>query len=139
MQAVFNEIIRLGDILDENGIDFVRKKAATDEENIKNIENQLCITLPEDYKKFLLYANGLSYGSSEVHPVEEVCKYEFDNKYYIIGAFIGDGSLVVSDNEGNVYYYDHEFGVEETTFTDFLDKWIIRLQKDDLKDNGVEA
>ena len=102
MQAVFNEIIRLGDILDENGIDFVRKKAATNDENIKNIENQLGITLPDDYKKFLLYANGLSYGSSEVHPVEEVCKYEFDNKYYIIGAFIGDGSLVVSDSEGNV-------------------------------------
>ena len=139
MQAIFNEIMCLGDILDENGIDFVRKKAATNDENIKNIENQLGITLPEDYKKFLLCANGLSYGSSEVHPVEEVCKYEFDNKYYIIGAFIGDGSLVVSDSEGNVYYYDHEFGVDATTFADFLNEWIIRLQKDDLKDNGIEA
>ena len=138
MQAVFNEIIRLGDILDENGIDFVRKKAATNDENIKNIENQLGITLPEDYKKFLLCANGLSYGSSEVHSVEEVCKFEFDNQYYIIGTFIGDGSLVVSDSEGNVYYYDHEFGVEATTFADCLDKWIIRLQKNDLKDNGIE-
>lgn len=138
MQAIFDKIIRLGDILDENGIDFVRKKAATDEENIKNIENQLGIILPEDYKKFLLCANGLSYGSSEVHPVEEVCKFEFDDKYFIIGAFIGDGSLVVSDSKGNVYYYDHEFGVEATTFADFLNEWIIRLQKDDLKDNGVE-
>ncbi len=139
MQAIFNEIIRLGDILDENGIDFVRKKAATNEENIKNIENQLGIILPVDYKKFLLYANGLSYGSSEVHPLEKVCKYEFENQYYIIGAFIGDGTLVVSDSEGNVYYYDHEFGVEATTFADFLNEWFIRLQKDDLKDNGIEA
>lgn len=137
MQNIFNEIIRLGNILDENGIDFVKKKPATDEDNIKNIETRLGIALPADYKEFLLCANGLSYGSSEVHPVDDVCKFEFDDKYYIIGAFIGDGSLVVSDSEGNVYYYDHEFGVEATTFAHFLNEWFIRLQKDDLKDNGI--
>lgn len=139
MQNIFNEIIRLGDILDENGIDFVKKKPATNEENIKNIETRLGIVLPVDYKTFLLCSNGLSYGSSEVHPVDDVCKFEFDDKYYIIGAFIGDGSLVVSDCDGNVYYYDHEFGAEATTFADFLNEWFIRLQKDDLKDNGIEV
>ncbi len=138
MKDKFEEIIRIGDILDSNGISFVEQGEGTDRASIQEWENLNQITLPEDYKNFLLLADGLSYGMTEIYPLKIVQKCElWDDGYYAIGSFIGDGSLILCDVNGGVYYADHVTGIEKTTFKDFIDEWIIRCMDDDLEDNGI--
>lgn len=143
MQDMYDEIIRLSDILEENGINFVKCKEGTKEERLKDAENELRLYLPEDYRNILLLSNGLTYGGTEIYPIERVRKIELPdnpemNKYYIIGAYIGDGSHIVTDNKGAVYYLDHVNGIEETTFTEFINTWLMDIMKDDLMDNGID-
>lgn len=143
MQDMYDEIIRLSDILEENGINFVKCKEGTKEERLKDAENELLLYLPEDYRNILLLSNGLTYGGTEIYPIERVRKIELPdnpemNKYYIIGAYIGDGSHIVTDNKGAVYYLDHVNGIEETTFTEFINTWLMDIMKDDLMDNGID-
>ena len=143
MQNMFEEIIRLSDILEENGINFVKCKEGIKEERLKDAENELLLFLPEDYRNILLLSNGLTYGGTEIYPIERVRKIELPdnpemNKYYIIGAYIGDGSHIVTDNKGAVYYLDHVNGIEETTFIEFINTWLLDIMKDDLMDNGID-
>ena len=142
MQDLFGEIIRLGDILDENEIGSIKSKDGTTEEKINEVENTLLINLPEDYKNILLLSNGLRYQGTEIYPVELVREIEVDeserNKYYVIGSYIGDGSHIVTDSKGNVYYLDHVTGMEKTTFSDFINQWLIDILKDELAYNGLD-
>ncbi len=143
MQNIFEEIIRLSGILEENGINFVKCKTGTTEVRLNDAENELLLCLPEDYKNILLLSNGLTYGGTEIYPIEQVRKTRLPdnpevNKYYIIGAYIGDGSHIVTDNKGDVYYLDHVRGIEETTFIEFINTWLIDIMKDDLADNDID-
>lgn len=143
MQNIFEEIIRLSGILEENGINFVKCKTGTTEVRLNDVENELLLCLPEDYKNILLLSNGLTYGGTEIYPIEQVRKTRLPdnpevNKYYIIGAYIGDGSHIVTDNKGDVYYLDHVRGIEETTFIEFINTWLIDIMKDDLADNDID-
>lgn len=143
MQNIFEEIIRLSGILEENGINFVKCKTGTTEVRLNDAENELLLCLPEDYKNILLLSNGLTYGGTEIYPIEQVRKTRLPdnpevNKYYIIGAYIGDGSHIVTDNKGGVYYLDHVRGIEETTFIEFINTWLIDIMKDDLADNDID-
>lgn len=138
MKDKFEKIIRIGDILDSNGIDFVKQGEGTDRASIQEWEKSNQITLPEDYKSFILLADGLAYGMTEIYPLKGVQKCElWDDGYYAIGSFIGDGSLILCDVNGGVYYADHVTGIEKTTFNDFIDEWIMRCMIDDLGDNGI--
>lgn len=78
----------------------------------------------------------------DFYPVELVREIEVDeserNKYYVIGSYIGDGSHIVTDSKGNVYYLDHVTGMEKTTFSDFINQWLIDILKDELEDNGLD-
>ena len=143
MQDLFGEIIRLGDILDENEIGSIKSKDGTTEEKINEVENTLLINLPEDYKNILLLSNGLRYQGTEIYPIELVREIETDeserNKYYVIGSYIGDGSHIVIDSKGNVYYFDHVTGMEKTTFSDFINQWLIDILKDELAYNGLDG
>lgn len=143
MQNIFEEIIRLSGILEENGINFVKRKTGTTEVRLNDAENELLLCLPEDYKNILLLSNGLTYGGTEIYPIEQVRKTRLTdnpevNKYYIIGAYIGDGSHIVIDNKGDVYYLDHVRGIEETTFIEFINTWLIDIMKDDLAENDID-
>ncbi len=143
MRNTFEEIIRLNDILEENGINFVKRKDGTTKERINDVENTFLICLPEDYKNILLLSNGLRYGGTEIYPIERVRETRLTdnpevNKYYIIGEYIGDGSHIITDNKGVVYYLDHVRGIEETTFIEFINMWLIDIMKDDLADNGID-
>lgn len=142
LQDIFDEIIRMSDVLEENCIDFIKCKSGAKEETINEVENTFLINLPKDYKNILLLSNGLSYQGTEIHPIELVRKVEIPNgpewnQYYIIGSYIGDGSLILADSEGGVYYGDHVNGIEKTTFMEFLNTWLIDSLKNDLADNGL--
>ncbi|MBP3325908.1 MAG: SMI1/KNR4 family protein [Coprococcus sp.] len=138
MKDRFDEIIRIGDILESNGIDFVKQGKGTDRASIQEWENLNKIILPEDYKNFILLADGLSYGMTEIYPLKMVRKCElWAEGYYAIGSFIGDGSLILCDANGGVYYADHVTGIDKTTFKDFIEEWIIRYMIDELGDNGI--
>ncbi len=142
LQDIFDEIIRMSDVLEENSIDFIKCKSGVSEETINEVENAFLINLPEDYKNILLLSNGLSYQGTEIHPIELVRKVEIPNElewnqYYIIGSYIGDGSLILADSKGGVYYGDHVNGIEKTTFMEFLNTWLIDSLKDDLAENGL--
>ncbi|MCM1287753.1 MAG: SMI1/KNR4 family protein [Clostridium sp.] len=142
MQELFDELLRMSDILDENGIDFVKHKAGTSGEHIDEIENTLLVCLPEDYKNLLRLSNGLSCHGTEIYPIEHVRKIELPdnpewNQYYSIGSYIGDGSLLFADSKGGVYYGDHVTGIEETTFMEFLNTWLLDILEDDLAENGL--
>ena len=142
IKSKFDYIVLLADTLDENGIDCFKFPKAVSDEQIKEWESTHNAKLPQGYKDFILLANGFDNHGSEIYQLEQVIKLnEFPEEfkgYYAIGGYIGDGSLILSDDNGEFYYGDHTFGLEKSTFEDFLDKWIIKEMEESLQDNGVE-
>lgn len=138
MRELYDEIMNLGDIAEENGINIVKSKMPVDENSIVKWQNENGITLPEEYKALLLLSNGIKYGMTSICPIEQVKKDrgQFDG-YYVIGDFIGDGSLLLMDDDGKIYEGDHELGIKETEFKQFIESWIIDALKDDLKEYNL--
>ena len=91
--------------------------------------------LPEGYKDWLLLSNGFEMGSAaDILPLENVCAYPFEDHrgMFIIGHYIGDGSMLVCGKDGRFFELDHAFGLKEMTFERFLDDWVIDNLEDDL-------
>ena len=53
--------------------------------------------------------------------------------YYMLGSYIGDGSLLFSDKLGRFYCDDHAFGIKETEFSLFLEEDILYYMKERVK------
>lgn len=114
---------------------------------IADWEERNQVTLPESYKQWLLLCNGFDdIGNSRLYDLEGICKYEDfseeypdeeDNNYYIVGSYIGDGSLVLIDKDGNFYLLDHAFGLEKSTFESFIDNEVIFYLEDAMKGEGL--
>ena len=58
--------------------------------------------------------------------------------YYIMGSYMGDGSLILLDKSGDFYYGDHAFGISKVDFSKFLEDDILQYMKEDLMDNDIE-
>lgn len=138
MREIFEEIMRLGGILEAHGVDFVKCEAPIAKSEINDWEKTNNITLPAEYKQLILLANGLHYGMTSIYSLNQIRKdkYQFDG-YYAIGDYIGDGSLILCNEIGNIFSGDHEFGIKQIDLKDFLNEWIIRTMQDDLKDNDI--
>lgn len=141
IKEMFDDIVLIANILEENDIDSFKFPKGVSEEDIKNWEKENSVLLPEGYKSFILLANGFRNHGSEVYPLGQITRLDFPDEfkgYYEIGSYIGDGSLILVDNEGNFYYGDHVDGVDKSTFEDFIEKWILDDMKESLEDNDIE-
>lgn len=142
MKARFDTIYLLADILEENGINNFKFPKGIKNEKIIEWEQTNHVLLPKSYKEFLVLSNGFRNGRSEIYPLEQVLKLDAPDEfkeYYSIGGYIGDGSLLLTDGKGEFYYGDHVNGVEQSTFEEFVDNWIIKNMKEELKDNQIEV
>lgn len=103
-------------------------------EQIENWERIYNAVLPEEYKEFLLLSDGLvsDIFSGEMFALDDIlrCPYEeteeySDEKkdYFIIGNYIGDGSMLLCDRDGNFYKLNHGYGIEESDLLSFLEYW----------------
>ncbi len=141
MKKKFNRIAVLANALEENDIDNFKFPEPVSQEQIDEWEKSNNAKLPTGYKNFIALANGFRKSGSEIYPLSNITKLDFPDDfkgYYAIGSFIGDGSLILSDAEGNFYYGDHCFGVEKGEFEEFIDKWIIRPMLEHFTDNSIE-
>lgn len=91
--------------------------------------------LSKEYKEFLLLSDGLvssAFGGELFSlkdiipcPYEEIEAYSHEkNEYFIIGNYIGDGSLLMCDRNGSFYEFDHCFGIEKSDLLRFLEHWV---------------
>ncbi|MDE6092568.1 MAG: SMI1/KNR4 family protein [Ruminococcus sp.] len=103
-------------------------------EQIEKWERLHNVILPEEYKEFLLLSDGMRsyifggelFSLNEIIkcPPEEIEEYLDEQKdYFIIGNYIGDGSDLLCDREGNFYECDHYCGLEESDLLSFLEYW----------------
>lgn len=140
VKEMFDDIVLIADTLEENDINSFKFPKGISEDEIKNWEKENSILLPESYKSFLLLANGFGNHGIEVYSLGQITRLDFPDEYkgyYAIGSYIGDGSLILVDDKGNFYYGDHAGGVEQSTFENFVEKWILNDMKDSLKDNDI--
>lgn len=110
------------------------------QEEIEKWEDENQVSLPATYKEWLLLANGFEMGSTaELFPIQRVekCSFPEYEEYYVVGEYIGDGSMLLIDKVGNFYEFDHAFGLEERAFEKFLDDWVIEHLIDNLKEIGI--
>lgn len=141
IKEIFDDIVLLADILEENGIDSFKFPKGIESGKIADWETRHGVKLPQGYKDFLACANGFHYSGAEILPLERVVLIDQPEEfrdYYAIGSYIGDGSQILCDEDGNFYYGDHAFGVEQSDFAQFLINDIIYYMKDDLKESGIE-
>lgn len=125
--------------IEELNIDCYKIFSPTTKEAIIEWETKNNVKLPEGYKNWLLLSNGLDVNhNGEIAGLEEIFKLEIPEYegYYKIGSYIGDGSMLVIDKDGKFYKDDHCFGMEESSFEDFLENWIIEHLRDELLDNS---
>jgi len=121
--------------IEEADYDFYKLYAPVSAQAVDKWEADNGVKLPEGYKSFLMLSNGFEMGSAaEIYPLERIspCTFPEYEGYFFVGGFIGDGSMLVCDRSGSFFKLDHVYGLEETTFEEFLDDWIISRLEDDL-------
>lgn len=136
----FKEMILLSSILDEKDIARAKYSEGTSVEAIVDWEASNNVILPDKYKYFLTLANGFRYRMEEIFPLERIQKLKIPKEfkgYYWIGEFIGDGSLLLTDGKGELYYGDHVRGIEKGYFEGFLEKSFLSQMEQDLIDESV--
>ncbi len=98
------------------------------EEEIEELEKEFDITLPEDHREFLLFANGARIMSNfitlygiDLIGIEDPMVPE---EYYTIGELVGDGTrLAFCTEDGKIYScYDGDISKDDLkeTLTDML-------------------
>lgn len=141
VKEIFNDIVTLANILEENDIDTFKFPKECKLEAIAEWEKENNIQLPQGYKEFISLTNGFRYGGTQILPLEKiemVNEPEEIKGYYMLGSYIGDGSLLLSDKLGRFYCDDHAFGIKETDFSLFLEEDILYYMKDSFKENDIE-
>lgn len=134
MKPLYDEIIQLGDMVEEKGIDFVKSKAPIELEEIELWEKSNDCQLPREYKELLLLTDGIKYSMTSLNSLSQIKKDVLEFKgYYVIGDYIGDGSLLLCDDKGNIYAGEHEKGVKKVDFKEFINEWLIDMIKEDLQ------
>ena len=113
------------------------------EEAIRNWETETRAKLPEGLKNWYLLSNGFDMNcTADILPLTSIVKYAYDDieleTCFIVGHYIGDGSMLVIDGEGNFYKYDHGFcKLIPVQFEKFLTGWILERLEDAMGDAGL--
>lgn len=140
MKERFNKIVEYCEKIENANYDSYTICLAASIEDIEKWEKENQVILPLAYKEWLLLANGFEMGSTvELFPLHKVekCLFPEYKDYYVVGEYIGDGSMLLIDKIGNFYEFDHAFGLNEKAFEKFLDNWIIEHLIDNLKEIGI--
>lgn len=143
LYEMFSESIKSNNITVDSIYEIYRLYSETEDETtfppqtteqIENWERIYNAVLPEEYKEFLLLSDGLvsNIFGGELFSLDDIvrCPYEEIEEYYdeqkdyfIIGSYIGDGSMLLCDSDGNFYELDHDYGIEESDLLSFLEYW----------------
>lgn len=110
--------------------------ASATEEEIKNLEKELNVSLPIGYKEFLLFSNGAQLcghyaefsNTARIAKINKLRKTSnFPEDYITIATIIGDGEILCFSKETGKFirYFDGR----EITFDDFylVFKWLLEL------------
>lgn len=135
----YNKISEYCKKLEENNYDIYRLFSPIEVKDIENWEKEHDMNLPEGYKNWLLLSNGFDMNIPTILPIEKIrkCPVSEYEDFFVIGYFIGDGSMIVTDKNGNFYELDHVFGLEETTFEDFLENTVMNSLEDGMLEIGA--
>ncbi len=127
-----NILIKLVDLCEETGPTYGYKntvigKPATDDE-IVAWEQKNNITLPDNYKNFLRFADGIRLlGSEHISGLQQLNpndKY-LEDGYIHIGEMIGDGTVIcMSKTNGRIYIADHGEYEDKGDFRSFLEYFV---------------
>lgn len=136
------KIAQYCEILEDKNYDSYKLGAPVPAEEIAAWESANQVTLPDGHKQFLMLANGFDMNThADFLPLAHICPCpdpEYAD-YFIVGHYIGDGSMLVIDHSGGFYELDHAYGLEKTTFEQFLERWIIDGLEDNLAEVGVRV
>lgn len=143
LYEMFSESIKSNNITAGSIYEIYRLYSETEDEKtfppqttkqIENWERIYNVVLPKEYREFLLLSDGLvsNIFGGELFALDDIvrCPYEeteeYSDKqrdYFIIGNYIGDGSMLLCDMEGNFYELDQCCGAVESNLLDFLKHW----------------
>ncbi len=140
MNERFQKISKYCEMIEEADYDFYTICPPALKEDVEKWEEANEVTLPVAYKEWLLLTNGFEMSSTaEIFPLHKVekCSFPEYEDYYVVGEYIGDGSMLLIDKVGNFYEFDHAFGLEEKAFEKFLDDWVTEHLIDNLKEIGI--
>lgn len=128
--------------LEEAAFDSYKLYSPASEEDICRWESDNGTALPLELKSWYMLSNGFDMNSTaDILPLSSIREYPFGDleeldKCFIVGHYIGDGSMLVIDGCGNFYEFDHGYNkLYKMSFREFLVKWVI----DNLEDNMYEA
>lgn len=131
-------LVKVVDLCEEKGPVYGYKntiigKPVTDDE-ITAWEQEQGIALPEQYKQFLHFANGIQFfGSSEyISGLKglRVSDEYLDADYIYMGEMIGDGTMIcMSKTNGRIYIADHGAYEDKGEFADFLEYFVDFLKE----------
>lgn len=114
------------------------------EEEISNWEIENNVKLPPDLRYWYLLSNGLDMShSAELLPITSIKRFVCDEieeleECYIVGHYIGDGSMLVIDNNENFYEFDHAYcKLHKMTFEAFLTEWVEDIAEDCMYEAGI--
>lgn len=136
----FNYIKHCCDVIEDAGVNCYKLFAPVSPKETAKWETDNSAALPGDLKSWLLLSNGFKMGSSaDILPLEHIRPFPPEINggeyagYFIAGHYIGDGSALVFNKDGRFFELDHAYDkLEEMTFEEFLDGWVLDILKDDL-------
>lgn len=136
----FEYIKRCCDVIENAGVNCYKLFDPASPEAIAKWESDNGAALPEGLKNWLLLSNGFEMGASaDILPLERIRPHppEINGgeyaEYFIAGHYIGDGSVLVCDKSGRFFELDHAYNtLEEMTFEEFLDDWVLDILEDDM-------
>lgn len=114
------------------------------EDEVRKWEDTNQAKLPEGLKNWYLLSNGFDMNSTaDILPLTSIRKYTYGDideldTCYIVGHYIGDGSMLVIDGEGNFYKFDHGYcKLIPVNFEKFLTGWILMYLEENMGEAGL--
>lgn len=130
--------------LEEAAYDSYKLYSPASEEDLCRWENDNRVVLPKELKSWYMLSNGFDMNSTaDILPfslIKNYCCEGFDelDKCFIVGHYIGDGSMLVIDGCGNFYEFDHGYHkLYKMSFKAFLEKWVIERLEDGMYEAGL--
>ncbi|MBO5388875.1 MAG: SMI1/KNR4 family protein [Lachnospiraceae bacterium] len=130
--------------LEDAAYDSYKLYSPVSNEDIEAWEKEQQITLPVSLKEWYQLSNGFDMGCTvDILPLTTICKCPFDDieeleEVFIVGHYIGDGSMLVIDRTGSFYEYDHGYcKLYPIPFEKFVQKWIIENLEENMADAGL--
>lgn len=132
-------LLKMVDLCEEKGPVYGYKntviaKPATEAE-ITAWEKEQGLLLPDSYKDFLKFANGVQFfGSSEyiagLQGLKNLDEYLGADYMLLLGEMIGDGTMIcMSKSDGHVYIADHGEYEDKGDFEEFLEYFLDFLEE----------